>query len=167
MLSDREVQWAKATENMTPKSVDCAGTTMNRRSFLAGAAGVGGLTLAGCTGYAQPSADADYDIGMTASAFVPVEVEISAGETLVWKNTGSRAHTVTAYEARIPDAAAYFASGGFDDEIAAREGYASGFKGTIQSSDTFEHRFAVPGEYHYFCIPHERGGMKGRVIVNE
>ena len=140
---------------------------MNRRSYLATLTGAAGAALAGCTGYAQPSEDADHDVGMTASAFVPVELEVSVGETVVWKNTGSRAHTVTAYEARIPEGAEYFASGGFEDEITAREAYANGFKGSIQSSMTYEYRFDVPGTYHYFCIPHERGGMKASVVVSE
>lgn len=30
---------------------------------------------------------------------------------------------------------------------------------------TFEHTFAVPGTYRYFCIPHEGAKMQGTVIV--
>lgn len=140
---------------------------MNRRTFLAGVAAVGGAGMAGCVSGARPSEGADYDVGMSSSAFLPAEVEVTVGDTVVWKNTGTRAHTVTAYGDRIPDGAAYFASGGFDDEITAREAYVNGLKGTVQSGMTYEHRFTVPGTHHYFCIPHERGGMVGQVVVTE
>jgi plastocyanin len=71
---------------------------------------------------------------------------------------------VTAYESGIPDEAAYFASGGYDSEEAAREAWTN-LEGAITSGDTYEHTFEVPGTYHYFCIPHERGGMVGTVTV--
>ncbi|NEU56769.1 plastocyanin/azurin family copper-binding protein [Halorussus sp. MSC15.2] len=146
---------------------------MDRRTFLAGAAGVGSLSLAGCSALrggsasANESEDADYDIGMGSAFFRPETFEIGVGETVVWRNTGNRRHTVTAYEDQIPDDADYFASGGFDSEQAARDGWTDGFGGRINAGATYEVTFDVPGEYHYFCIPHEPTGMVGKIVVTE
>lgn len=149
---------------------------MQRRAFLATGAGLATTALAGCLG---PSfAASEYDIGMQSNAFVPdpavegasqATFEASVGDTVVWANTGSRNHTVTAYDAGIPDGAEYFASGGFEDEQAARDAWKNSLNGggIVEPGSTYEHEFSVPGEYFYFCIPHESAGMKGTVIVTE
>ena len=62
--------------------------------------------------------------------------------------------------------AAYFASGGYDSEQAARDAW-NGSKGAIESDETWEHTFEVAGTYEYFCIPHEVGEMLGTVVVEE
>ncbi|MFB6154904.1 MAG: plastocyanin/azurin family copper-binding protein [Haloferacaceae archaeon] len=137
---------------------------MDRRSFLAAAGATGVASLAGCV--AGESSAKDYDVGMTAQTFEPAEVTVSAGDTVVWANTSARAHSVTAYEARIPDGASYFATGGYESEMAARDAWSNG-KGAIKTGQQFTHAFEVPGEYHYFCVPHEAAGMKGVVVVEE
>ena len=142
---------------------------MNRRSYLAGFAAVGSISLAGCSAIQTTGSatQGEYDVGMASTFFRPTELTVKTGETVVWRNTGSRRHTVTAYEDQIPDEAEYFASGGFDSEQAAREGWMDGLKGRINAGATYEHTFEVPGEHHYFCIPHEPGGMTGKVVVEE
>lgn len=137
---------------------------MKRRAFLAvlGTPAVVGLT--GCLGSGRP---AEYDIGMSANAFLPEEFETRVGETVVWANTGSRNHSVTAYEGAIPQEAAYFASGGFESEGAARDAWFDRAGGAIKSNEVYEHTFEVPGEYPYFCIPHEPTGMVGTIVVRE
>lgn len=137
---------------------------MDRRAFLASTVGVAGVALAGCTGQSR----GNYDIGMSSNAFLPREdFEPRVGEPVVWRNTGSRTHTVTAYEDGIPEQAAYFASGGFRSEDAARDGWNGGVEGGIGGGGVYEHTFEVPGTYNYFCIPHERGGMVGQFTVVE
>jgi len=135
---------------------------MHRRRFLArigGGATVGAsAALAGCL-------DEGYDVGMTADGFVPDELTVSVGDTVVWENTSTRNHTVTAYEGGIPDEAAYFASGGFDDERTARDAWHDDFGGRLENGDRFSHTFEVPGRYDYVCIPHEFGGMYATVFV--
>ncbi|MFH5799037.1 plastocyanin/azurin family copper-binding protein [Haladaptatus sp. CMAA 1911] len=145
---------------------------MNRRAFLAGVVGATSATLAGCSsvmnmgsGSGSTSGD-DFDIGMSAMAFHPTKFEVKAGTTVVWKNTGMRRHSVTAYEDGIPDDADYFASGGYDTERAARDAWTQG-KGAVDQGRTYEHTFTVPGNYAYFCIPHEKAGMSGVVVVKE
>lgn len=137
---------------------------MNRRAFLA-AVGVAVTGVAGCTG--SGATEREGDVGMGAADFRPELLEVAVGETVLWENTGSRMHTVTAYEEAIPDDAAYFASGGYDSESAARDEWFGGFGGAVHSGETYEHTFEVPGEYTYYCIPHEAGGMVGKVVVTE
>jgi len=148
---------------------------MQRRAFLAAGAGAA-ATLAGCVG---PSlSDSEYDIGMQSNAFVPdpaVEgtdvptFEAAVGDTVVWANTGSRNHTVTAYDDGLPEGADYWASGGFESEQAAREAWEQSIDGggIVRPSERYEHTFEVPGNYYYVCIPHEDVGMEGKVVVTE
>ncbi|EMA50875.1 MULTISPECIES: plastocyanin/azurin family copper-binding protein [Halococcus] len=138
---------------------------MNRRAFLGAAAGVTAV-FAGCTG--QSRQEGDDEIGMSSSAFLqPENFEPRVGEAVVWRNTGSRTHTVTAYESGIPDGATFFASGGFESTKAARDAWLQRGGGGIASGETFEVTFEVPGTYNYFCIPHERGGMVAQFTVVE
>jgi len=124
------------------------------------------VVLAGCAGGDASAAD-DYDVGMTAVAFDPTELTVAVGDTVVWANTSSRGHTVTAYDSGIPDGADFFASGGYDSTAAARDAFGSELGGLIESGDTWSHTFEVPGEYEYLCIPHEASGMVGTVVVEE
>jgi plastocyanin len=140
---------------------------MNRRRFLTAATGVAtGVGLAGCVGgSAQPSDE--YDIGMSVSAFKPSSLTVSVGETVVWRNTSKQGHTVTAYGDQIPEDAAFFASGSFDSEAAARAEYENSSAGVLGANEEFEHEFTIPGSYAYFCLPHERVGMAGTIEVVE
>ncbi|WP_181685854.1 plastocyanin/azurin family copper-binding protein [Halorhabdus salina] len=136
---------------------------MDRRAFLAtgGALAIG---LSGCLALGDDSGD--YDIGMSDSRFLPKEYRVDPGTTVVWKNTSARAHTVTAYDASVPDGAAYFASGEYDNEEAAREDWFESGGGAIYSGGTYTHTFEEPGAYPYVCIPHEADGMAGTIVVS-
>lgn len=137
---------------------------MDRRTFLAGAAGLAVAgSVAGCSG---TSASEDYDIGMTTRRFRPAEIEVEPGTTVVWRNTSSHAHTVTAYEEEIPDGTEYWASGGFDSEADARDAWRAESGGALYQGDTYSREFTEPGIHSYVCIPHEPGGMAGAVIVS-
>jgi len=135
---------------------------MDRRRYLAAVGAAATAGVGGCLGTAEGS---EYDVGMRAVAYDPAELTVGVGETVVWENTSSRGHTVTAYEDGIPEDAAYFASGEFESEAAAREAWGDGFGGRLTTGDRFSHAFEVPGTYDYVCIPHEQGGMVGRVVV--
>ena len=142
---------------------------MERRAFLAVAGGGLASAVPGCVdvGLGDGLEDSEFDVGMSANSFLPDEYEVGVGETVVWGNNGTRGHTVTAYDSGLPEGAAFFASGGFESTDAAREGWTSGREGNIAPGETFEHTFETPGEHAYFCIPHERGGMTGVVVVTE
>lgn len=142
------------------------------RTIGAAAAAVTALPLAGCSGGggSEPTetsgdgGDGSVTVDMTDElVFDPAEIEVPAGTTVVWENVGSVGHSVTAYEDGIPDGAAYFASGGFDSEQAARDAYPQ--EGDIPGGESYEHTFETAGTYEYFCIPHESAGMIGTVTV--
>ncbi len=151
---------------------------MNRRTFLraTGTSSLVSVGLAGCTtlGSSDGVASDETLVEMTPDdAFEPAELTVSSGETVVWKTVGylgvdalTADHTVTAYEDDIPDDAAYFASGDFSSEQAARDGYTSGDGGGVDGGDTYEYTFDVPGRYEYFCIPHE-AHMTGVIVVED
>jgi plastocyanin len=109
-------------------------------------------------------AGADHVVRMEAATYEPAELTIEAGETVAFEFASGEPHTVTAVGNAIPAAAAYWASGGFDSEEAARAGWEAG-EGAIKSGQSYVHTFKETGEHEYVCIPHERAGMKGVIIV--
>ncbi|MGB9952493.1 DUF5059 domain-containing protein [Haloarcula marismortui] len=110
--------------------------------------------------------DADHVVDMQAVAFNPEELTVSVGDKVAWKHAGGEAHNVVAYEEELPEDATYWASGGFETESAAREGWENG-KGAVQSGQSYVHTFETAGEHGYFCVPHEAAGMVGTVVVEE
>ncbi|SFB92352.1 Plastocyanin [Halobiforma haloterrestris] len=145
---------------------------MNRRVYLAAVGTAATSGLAGCTSalgiLEDEGCDGEAcDIGMTRNAFVPEEYEVGVGDTVVWKNTSGADHTVTAREGTLPDGAEYFSTGDFEDEDAAYDAWFDDRGGRLGTRQTFEHTFTVPGEYTYVCIPHERAGMVGTIVVTD
>ena len=70
--------------------------------------------------------------------FEPASLEVPAGTTVKWTNTGVAPHTATAKE------------GTFDS-------------GTLQTGGTFDHTFTTPGRYAYQCLIHP--DMTGSIAV--
>ncbi|GAB3681157.1 plastocyanin/azurin family copper-binding protein [Salinarchaeum chitinilyticum] len=135
---------------------------MHRRAYLAGVAGAA-VATSGCLGLFD-----DYDVGMSPTDFEPRTLTVEAGTEVIWKNTSSRGHTVTAYENAIPEEASFFATGGFESQSAARDAWNTlGEDGIIGPGQTFTHTFEIPGRYDYFCIPHESEEMYGSIVVEE
>lgn len=109
---------------------------------------------AGASGAARIRLFHDMDNGFVG--FDPVGLFVEPGTRVIWEN-GSGVHTVTAYH---PD------NGNRPLRIpAAAEPWDSGY--LMQPGEAFGRRFTVPGVYDYFCIPHERAGMAGRIVVGE
>ncbi len=136
--------------------------TLHRRTILRGCGGALSVVLIGCLGGSAPTRRT---VEMTDDlTFDPETVTVPQGGTVVWENDGSVAHTVTADTEAIPDGTAYFASGGFDSERAARRDISGGL---LEPGETFEHTFEQPGAYGYYCIPHESSGMTGTVRVTD
>jgi plastocyanin len=159
-----------------------------RRRFVAtGGAAALGIALAGCssdsgsgtptpgsdgtpTGESDGSGGSDWTETSTVEmndelAYAPKRIQVSAGTEVTWENVGSIGHTVTAYESDIPDGATYFASGGFDSEQAAKDGYSNGQEGNVPEGESYSHTFETTGTYEYYCVPHEMNGMVGFVKV--
>ncbi|CAN5627432.1 hypothetical protein BH24ACT26_BH24ACT26_03110 [soil metagenome] len=99
-----------------------------------------------------------------AHRFIPEAITVKVREPVTFTNEGGEAHTVTAYEDRIPQGAEYFSSGGLASESEARENTAESL---ITEGDSFEVTLETPGTYEYFCIPHEQQGMKGTIVVEK
>jgi plastocyanin len=133
----------------------------NRRTVLRlGTATMATLSTAGCL---SGQASSVQTVTMPDNhTFEPKTATIESGETVRWTNESDIQHTVTAYEDEVPDEAAYFASGGFESERAARNRVTEGL---IAPGENYEHTFDQPGTYGYFCIPHEGSGMVGTVRV--
>ncbi|GAB7095012.1 hypothetical protein JCM30237_21650 [Halolamina litorea] len=154
---------------------ECA---VSRRTFLrAGTASAATTTAAG-TAAAQESTEngtataggggggTTHTVDMTDDlVFDPAEVTVAAGDTVVWENVGTIGHSATAYEDEIPEGAEFWASGGFDAEQPARDGYPE--QGDIPGGESYEHTFETVGTHEYFCIPHESVGMLGTLEVVE
>lgn len=87
----------------------------------------------------------DTEVDISMFSFGEDAVEISAGETVTWTNQDATLHTVTSGVDGEPD-------GAFHAELDGRDATAS---------VTFDE----PGEYHYFCTPHDF--MTGTVVVTE
>lgn len=135
---------------------------MDRRQLLrlSGAALVATIS-AGCS--SAGGSDGTTRVSMTDGfRFDPKRITVSTGTTVKWTNDSDVGHTVTAYDDQIPADAAYFASGGFDSEKAARNDVSGGL---LASGDSYEHTFEISGSYEYVCIPHESSGMTGTVVV--
>ncbi|MFN4218576.1 MAG: PKD domain-containing protein [Candidatus Bipolaricaulia bacterium] len=84
--------------------------------------------------------------------FDPAELTIKVGDTVRWVNECEEGvactHSAQAYPDKIPAGAE-----AFDSTLLTAQG------------QTYEYTFTVPGEYEYFCFPHEALGMKGKIIV--
>lgn len=89
---------------------------------------------------AVPGTGEEYTVTMSAMDFSPEELTVPAGSTVVWSNTGTLAHTVTA-----------------DDD--------SFDSGILEPGETFTQTFNEPGEYQYYCEFHGDPGMLGMAGV--
>ena len=86
-------------------------------------------------------------LATSGNVFVPADITINVGETLIWGNAGGN-HNVNGSLAVFPDNPEGFSNGP-----------ASG------DAWTFEHTFTIPGVYDYRCDPHFTLGMTGTVTV--
>ena len=101
------------------------------------------VTMAVVLQLQSPPAGADTErVKLEDRRFSPDRIDISVGDTVVWKARDDR-HTVTAGD------------GAFD----------SGPSGLMVEGDEFRWRFTTAGTYPYFCRIHQDQGMQGEVVV--
>jgi plastocyanin len=120
------------------------------------------LALAGASYLVAGCASDDSSVSMEGHSFEPASLTVQSGDPVEFTNDASEAHSVTAYDDGLPRRADYFATGGAQSEEEARSDIAAGL---LQQGDKFELTLEVPGEYRYFCIPHEDDGMIGTIMV--
>lgn len=94
-------------------------------------------------------------VSMSDLRYRPSTVRIRAGETVRWHNDSQVIHTVTADPDRAVD----------ESNVSLPEGAAPFDSGDLRPDETWARTFDTPGEYVYFCVPHEAAGMVGWVIV--
>jgi plastocyanin len=71
--------------------------------------------------------------------YSPSTLNVAAGTTVVWRNSGSQAHTVTSQDQL------------FDSRL-------------LDANRSWTYTFNTPGTYRYFCVPHP--WMKGVIVVS-
>ncbi len=81
---------------------------------------------------------------MQSLKFIPDEIDIKAGTTVIWTNEDVVAHTVT-HRVKV------------EDQLFASPLLAPG--------DTFSYTFDKAGTYPFYCMPHPF--MTGSVVVSE
>ena len=92
-----------------------------------------------------------------APFYAPEKVSIKAGESVRWVNDGETVHSVStaASNAQNPK------------DAAMPKGAVSFDSGFIPPGGDYSYTFTVPGTYRYFCLPHEKAGMVGVVVVKK
>ena len=143
------------------------GSRVTRRRVISSLAAAVGVGLAGCSGGDGGDGGGNVVDMTNELVFEPRTITVSVGDTVTWENVGTVGHSVTAYEDSIPDGAAYWASGGFDAEQAARDAYTVGDPdaGDVPGGESYSQTFETAGTHEYFCIPHESADMLGTVEV--
>jgi plastocyanin len=110
----------------------------------------------GSSASSQPATGEVVTINLTDEfRFKPGAVRVPVGTTVRWVNNSGDTHTVSNDPKSASDA----------KNVSTPAGAATFNSGEIKPGGTFEHRFTVPGEYHYVCEPHEEMGMTGTVVV--
>lgn len=95
-----------------------------------------------------PASAATHEVDVQDNAYSPAEIEIDAGDTVHWTQTGNSGHSVTAED------------GSFDSH--------PGCPGDCMANgDEFEHTFDEAGTFEYYCRIHgaNGGAMRGTVTV--
>lgn len=93
----------------------------------------------------------------SAMKFEPSPVQIVVGDTIEFVNESRGKHTVTL----DPKLAANPAN------VVMPAGAETFHSGSLAPGDTFKQDFDVEGQYQYLCLPHERMGMFGKVVVTK
>ena len=100
---------------------------------------------------APPEGPIGGEVGMGSMSFFPATITINAGEQVLWKNTSSYFHNVVDDPAKAINRV----------DVSFPSGATAFGSALLQPGGTFYHTFDKPGTYHYVCVVHETGGMKG------
>ncbi len=104
----------------------------------------------------EPGNGTEFEVLLTDDLrFVPDTLRVPAGTTVLWRNTGTMIHTVTADPAAVRN----------PDRISLPPGAEPFDSGILRGGESFRHTFTVSGTYVYECSPHEMVGMRGVIIV--
>jgi plastocyanin len=124
-----------------PANFAMAGAQTSSRQVTVSA----GQTSTADFGLTHQNPAAIVDVGLSGATFSPADLTIAPGTTVRWTNNDGQNHTVTP------------SNSGQSGVWARQSGSAVG--------PMFMHTFTVPGEYNYFCEPHQAQGMTAVVRV--
>jgi plastocyanin len=85
----------------------------------------------------------------------PGDLKIPVGTTVDWKNTAKTLHDVNTVAADARN----------KNDVHLPPGAKPFDSGFLRPGQSFKYRFTVPGDYTYFCLPHEKDGMVGHIDV--
>ena len=85
---------------------------------------------------------AEHLVEMKGMDFVPENITIKKGDTVVFKNTTSTLHNVETKDKKIKSK-------------------------MLKKDEEYKHKFDEVGKIEYFCKPHKNMGMTGTVEVTE
>lgn len=133
------------------KSAGVRATILTRAMAVALAAGA----LAPAVAFAGPAVV----VKMTDKPpmYQPLKLSIKVGQTVEWVNNAETLHSVTA----DPDSAQK------PGDVSLPRGAKPFDSGFMKPGATFDYTFTVPGTYKYLCLPHEKDGMIGTVVVSK
>jgi plastocyanin len=94
-------------------------------------------------------------VDIVGISFSPQILTMKTGQTVRWVNTTKLVHTVTSDATLARDPANAFVP----------EGATAWHSGNLAAGESFSIQLTVPGEYKYFCKPHELMGHVGTIIV--
>jgi plastocyanin len=106
---------------------------------------------------AYAASTVEVKMGDEPAVYEPATVTIKVGDTVKWINTGKTLHSVTL----VPEDAQNPAS------VSEPKGAKTFDSGFMPPDATFTYTFTIPGTYKYFCVPHEKAGMVGEVVVKK
>jgi plastocyanin len=90
--------------------------------------------------------------------FDPDRLTIRVGDTVTWRTVSVLPHTSTCDPEKATNP---------EEHVQLPEGAETWDSGLLGQGEEFSYTFEVPGEYTYFCIPHEANGMVASLTVEE
>ncbi|MFC7076713.1 plastocyanin/azurin family copper-binding protein [Haloarcula halophila] len=132
---------ATVTETATPTPTDTATATATPTETA--------------TATATPATDPDQVVAVAPDGFVfaPETFEVPVGATVQWRWEGDF-HNVKPEDGGAPGASEWTGTPGSESK-------------TYRTGYVYDHTFDVPGEYSYYCHPHQSLGMVGSFTVTE
>jgi plastocyanin len=89
--------------------------------------------------------------------YTPAKVAIKVGDTVQWVNDGETVHSVSTSAANAQNPM----------DTSMPKGAVAFDSGFIPPGGNYSYTFTVPGTYRYFCLPHEKAGMVGVIVVKK
>jgi plastocyanin len=106
---------------------------------------------------ARASAPVRVKMGDKPPVYEPAKLTVKVGQSVEWINTGESVHSVTLVPADAQS----------PKDVSEPKGAPTFDSGFMPPGGIFTYTFRVPGTYRYFCVPHEKAGMVGIVVVKK